>query len=113
MKLVDKNQHQFRQGIYTGGNINFPESSQFYKVFKTYEGWKARGINGEIYSLAYPRGLPDSSIMPQGQIDASELSYVKKTEADMVLSKLTKQLRETAKKMAFLEDLVHPIDELK
>lgn len=111
MKVVDRNRHPFRQGIYTDGNINSPESSQFYEVFKTEEGWRARGVNGKVYIIDYPEGLPDSSIMPKGKIDAAELTYVKRSELGFAIHRLATLSRETSKKRSFLEQLVQPTRE--
>ncbi len=66
-ELKDRSNLSLENGFYLGV---FEEDC--YEVFRRDGKWMATDGRRE-YELGFPKGLPDSSIMPEGQVDASSL----------------------------------------
>ncbi len=72
LEVRDLNNKPLREGIYEVGTLTDP---QYFRVSKRDDCWVAYDGN-QTLELDYPRGMPDSSIMPEGKYDASLLRRV-------------------------------------
>lgn len=71
--LKDKDRRRFRPGLYAGrGYSMVPE---YFLVSRKEGKWIASDGERE-YELSYPKGMPHSSIMPEGTYSASDLERV-------------------------------------
>jgi hypothetical protein len=98
--LKDKNQKPFVEGLYR--NRIFGDISKIYYLKETHGMWIARNSSGEVYELDLPQGLPDSSLMPEGKIDASHLERMTVNHTLRVIRELSQRIKQDSEVLTFL-----------
>jgi hypothetical protein len=106
--LEDNDNKRLRKGIYEIYNGYAIEKKGnknpvVYYVFQDSGEWKAESPSGQAYVLDIPQGMPDSSRMPKGKMNVSNLTRVSKQEALRYVKNMKAHAIEVKQKINFLE----------
>ena len=109
--LTDNDKKRLRTGIYEiydGWSHERAKNKNptVYQVYQEKDIWKAKSPSGEVYILDIPQGLPDSSRMPKGKINVSELTRVSIKEACKYIQNMKEHIPELKQKINLLEEAV-------
>ena len=99
--IYDRNKKPFEEGLYKDATI--PDNTPSVYLLSSKEGmWIARSSSGSVYELGLPQGLPDSSIMPEGMVDASSLEKMTQPEIFRVIRVVSERIKEDSSLLALL-----------
>lgn len=118
-ELLDADKKPIRGGVYVD------ESSSVYAVFRYQvkghpSGLVARDSEGRLYNISFPKRLPDSGSMRDGEVDSfrlkrcskeilTSLKYSLRFDIEMIdsgIRNLNKQRREGARNLQFVIKLL-------
>lgn len=86
--VTDANRKPFRKGIYTDGH-------DYFGVYKDREDvWFAQTSDHKDLKIAIPQNMPDSSLMPDGQISEFDLEYVPRHRLPEIVKDLERKAQE-------------------
>ena len=96
--VKDRHSLDFQEGLYRDSSAN----PNIYHLTTRDGMWLARSSSGQIYEVDLPQGLPDSSIMPEGKVDASELERMSQEQVFSVIKTISKRISRDSATLALL-----------